>query len=88
MTNAKTFVSVKVEGHKGTFTEIDSIRMHGKTYFLLESDQYGEDADHVAVYASGKLLVDGITGGGRELIEVLQRNLLKIRFSETLKLLN
>lgn len=86
MTNqTKKFVSVKVDGHKGTFTEINSVRLHGREYFLLESDIYGEDADHVAVYENGKLLVDGLTEGTRELIQVIQGNIRKVAAGETLK---
>lgn len=86
MTNqTKTFVSATVEGHRGTFTEINSIRLHGRRYFLLESDIYGEDADHVAVYENGKLLVDGLTEGTRELIRVIQGNIGKVAAGQTLK---
>jgi len=51
----------------------------------LESDIYGEDADHVAVYENGKLLVDGLTEGTRELILVIQGNIRKVAAGETLK---
>lgn len=89
MTNqTKTFVAVKVEGHHGTFTEINSIRLHGRNYFLLESDNYGEDADHIAIYEDGKLLVDGLTEGTQELIKIIQRNIGSVAEGETLKSTN
>lgn len=62
---------IKVEGHRGTWFVIDDVMRDGKTYFLLEHETYGEDADHIAIDENGRLKFDEITDGITEIGERL-----------------
>lgn len=66
--------NLRVEGHIGTWYVISSINYHGKTYYLLESEQYGEDAPHIAIRQDGSLFLDDIHNGTDDIYEYLQEN--------------
>jgi len=63
--------NIKVEGHKGTWYKIGHTRKASKTFYLLEHEIYGEDANHIAVDSEGKLILEDITDGMTELREFL-----------------
>ena len=63
---------IKVEGHRGTWYVIDEVVYEGNTYYLLEHETYGEDADHIAIDANGYNIFSHITDGTTEIIERLE----------------
>lgn len=62
---------IKVEGHRGTWYVLDEVIFEGKSYFLLEHETYGEDADHIAVDSTGFNIFSHITDGTDEILERL-----------------
>lgn len=49
---------IKLEGHYGTHYIIDSFMMYGRTYYMLESEQYGDEANGVCIrYEDGKIKI-------------------------------
>lgn len=62
---------IKVEGHRGTWYVIDGVSRGGNMYYLLESEQYGEDTDYIAIDENGRLKFDEITDGITEIVERL-----------------
>lgn len=49
--------NIKLDGHRGTFYVIDSKQQDGKEIFLLESEQFGDEANHVVVNSEMKVLL-------------------------------
>jgi len=76
MLNSKSD-KIKVKGHRGTWYVIITVRKYGNTYYLLESEQYGEDAAHIAIRQDGSLLLDEIYNGITDIHEYLEENPLK-----------
>ena len=62
---------IKVKGHRGKWYVVEDVVYGGETYFLLEHETYGNDADWVAVNSAGDLIMEDITDGAEELIEFL-----------------
>ena len=50
-----------VEGHDGTWHSIEELAVHGKTYYLMESEAFGQDANMIVVDHAGKLIAEDIT---------------------------
>lgn len=51
--------NIKINGHKGTWYEIDSCILYGKKILLLEHETYGDEATWLVVSArNGKVLSD------------------------------
>lgn len=51
--------NIVINGHVGTWYEIDSYNMYGKKILLLEHEEYGNDASWLVVNArNGKVLSD------------------------------
>jgi len=73
---------IKVEGHIGTWYVIDkSIRLDEKNgklytheYYLLESEQYGDEAACIAIRKDGSLLLEDIWNGVADIEEYLDDN--------------
>lgn len=63
---------IVVKGHTGTWYVADSVTIDNKLYMLLESEQYGEDADWIAVNDEYKLVMSNIRNGADDLIDYLQ----------------
>lgn len=50
-----------VEGHDGTWHSLEELAVHGNTYFLMESEAFGQDVNMVVVDCAGKLVAEDIT---------------------------
>lgn len=50
-----------VEGHDGTWHSIEELAVHGNTYYLMESEAFGQEANMVVVDCAGKLVAEDIT---------------------------
>jgi hypothetical protein len=61
---------IKVEGHTGTWAVIDTAQYPTGKLFLLESEQFGEDAPSIICNENGKLIMDEIYNGFDDYEEV------------------
>ena len=55
--------NVTVEGHIGTWYAIDETEVNGEKFFLLEHEEYGDEAACVAVNEQGKLVAEDLWNG-------------------------
>lgn len=51
---------IRVEGHRGKWYTVDSLRYRGKTFYVLEHETYGEDAAHVLVDKFARLVLEDL----------------------------
>ena len=51
----KTSQSIRIKGYAGKWYCIDSIRKCGKSYFLMESENYGDDAACIILTENGNV---------------------------------
>lgn len=58
---------IKMEGHSGTWSIIDSIIHKEKEIHLLESETYGDEAEFLIVDDNGKLIMDDVYNGFEDL---------------------
>ena len=54
---------IAVEGHVGTWYAIDETEVNGEKFFLLEHEEYGDEAACVAVNEQGKLVAEDLWNG-------------------------
>lgn len=54
-------VGLSVEGHDGTWHSIEELTVQGNSYFLMESETYGQDANMIIVDRAGELVAEDIT---------------------------
>lgn len=54
---------IAVEGHVGTWYAIDETEVGGEKFFLLEHEEYGDEAACVAVNEQGKLVAEDLWDG-------------------------
>ena len=55
--------NITVEGHIGTWYAIDETEVNGEKFFLLEHEEYGDEAACVAVNEQGKLVAADLWNG-------------------------
>ena len=55
-----------VEGHDGTWHSIEELTVQGNTYYLMESETYGQDANMIVVDHAGVLVAEDITAVERD----------------------
>lgn len=55
--------NITVEGHIGTWYTIDETEVNGEKFFLLEHEEYGDEAACVAVNEQGKLVAEDLWNG-------------------------
>ena len=55
--------NIMVEGHIGTWYAIDETEVNGEKFFLLEHEEYGDEAACVAVNEQGKLVAEDLWNG-------------------------
>lgn len=55
--------NIEVEGKRGTWYVIDETEINGRRLFLLEHEEYGDEAACVIVDEDGKLIMDEIWNG-------------------------
>lgn len=58
-------VGLSVEGHDGTWHSIEELTVQGNTYFLMESETYGQEANMIVVDSAGELVAEDITAADR-----------------------
>lgn len=61
--------NIEVEGHIGTWYVIDTDKINGTAYFLLEHEEHGDEAACVIVDSDGKLVLDDVWNGFDDLKE-------------------
>ena len=61
----------KIEGYSGTWYSIDSEFINGEEYFLLESEEFGDDIPCVIVDSNLKVVLDDVCNGLWEYKEYL-----------------
>ncbi|MFI3326015.1 MAG: DUF3846 domain-containing protein [Clostridia bacterium] len=66
--------NIKVEEHKGTWYVIDSEKIEDKQYFLLEHEEYGDEAANIIVDEQGKLVIDDVWNGFDDLKDFFEEN--------------
>jgi len=54
---------IRVDGHRGTWYVIETEKIDGKDLFLLESEQYGDEAANLIVDERGNLVLDDVYNG-------------------------
>ena len=59
-------VGLSVEGHDGTWHSIEELTVQGNSYFLMESETYGQDANMLVVDHAGVLIAEDITAVERD----------------------
>ena len=55
--------NITVEGHVGTWYAVDETEVNGEKFFLLEHEEYGDEAACVAVNEHGKLVAEDLWNG-------------------------
>lgn len=55
--------NIEIEGHKGTWYVVDSEMINDKPYFLLEHEEYGDEAEHLVVDKTGKCVFEEAYNG-------------------------
>jgi hypothetical protein len=58
---------MKIEGHLGTWYILDSKEVTDGQYYLMESEQHGEDAAHIIIDDNGKIIMDDVFNGWADL---------------------
>lgn len=58
---------IKIEGHKGTWYEIDNASYYGKTLYLMESEVYGDEAPCIIINNDNEIMAQEIYDGFLEL---------------------
>ena len=68
-------VGLAVDGHDGTWHSIEELTVQGNTYYLMESETYGQDANMIIVDRAGELIEEDITAvervNAREIINAV-----------------
>lgn len=59
-------VGLTVEGHDGTWHSVEELTVQGNTYYLMESETYGQDANMIVVDHAGVLVAEDITAVERD----------------------
>lgn len=52
--------SIKIQGHTDTWSEIDSIILEGKAYYLMENDEWGDETEYLAIDDDNNVICDEI----------------------------
>lgn len=58
-------VGLTVEGHDGTWHSMEELSVQGNTFYLMESETYGQDANMIVVDHAGELVAEDITAEQR-----------------------
>lgn len=59
--------NVRVYGHRGTWHTIETTEINGKEYYLLEHDEYGDEAANVIVDHDGSFVLEDVWNGFEDL---------------------
>jgi DNA-binding cell septation regulator SpoVG len=55
--------SIRIEGHRGTWYVIDVAERSGKNIYLLEHEEYGDEAFSVIVDSKGRIILEDVSNG-------------------------
>lgn len=55
--------SIKIERHTGTWYEIDRRTLYGKTFYLMESEIYGDEAACIIIDEDHEPVVEDVLDG-------------------------
>lgn len=58
MKHYKDIENQKIEGHIGTWYGIDEMEFEGETFYLLEHEEYGDEAAHLIVNENMEVVID------------------------------
>ena len=58
---------LKIEGHRGTWYVLDETLFDKHSVFLLEHEEFGEEAPSLIVDENGKILLEEVWDGFQEL---------------------
>lgn len=61
--------NIKVDGHIGTWYVVDTEKIDGKEYFLLEHEEHGDMAPNVIVDSTGHLMLSDVANGFDDLTD-------------------
>ena len=61
--------NIEVDSHTGTWHTIEDTMIDNKQYFLLEHDEYGDEAASIIIDTNGKLIIDDVWNGFADLEE-------------------
>jgi|GEM_PF-4019899 len=61
--------NVIVSGHIGTWYTIDAVTIGDTDYFLMEHEEYGDEADSVIIDKAGRLILDDVVNGFDDLYD-------------------
>lgn len=70
--------NIKLDGHRGTFYVIKTKQQDGKEIFLLESEQWGDEANHVVVNSDLKVLLSNEYNGFHDYFESLETSVFDV----------
>lgn len=65
-------VGIRLKNHVGTWYAIATRNINGKDLFLLESEQYGDEAACVITDKEGNIVLDDVSNGFLEYEELLR----------------
>lgn len=57
---------LKVEGRTGTWYCIDHTIIGGQVYLLMESEQHGDEADHIVITTEGEEVCEDLSHNIKE----------------------
>lgn len=63
---------ISIKGHEGTFYVVNTFERNEKTYYLLESEIYGEDSAWLLTDSNCNLIDDNIYNGEEDAHEILE----------------
>ena len=72
----KSSENIKIKGYKGTWYVIDMSYYWGNKVFLLESEQYGDEAPAIIVSESGKVVLADVWNGWSDLMEAARSGMV------------
>jgi hypothetical protein len=67
---------IKINGHRGTWSVIDSTTSNSIRCHLLEHETYGDGAASIIVTSDGKIILDEVYNGFSDLYEAYPNGLI------------
>lgn len=59
----KELENIKIKGHTGTWYEIDRRTLYGKTFYLMESEIYGDEAPGIIIDEAHEPVIEDVFDG-------------------------
>lgn len=56
----KELENIKIKGHTGTWYEIDRRTLYGKTFYLMESEIYGDEAPGIIIDEAHEPVIEDV----------------------------